>query len=180
MNMKRFLVSIIALLTIYCSYGQRYGRDFFYTKIIRGSDFIKERIENIDEYMKTNTNPIDSTFAIINGSYDIMFFERYKYGNSIYGGYIFAHEAIISKVYKGNIVESYFVSYSWAEPPLSYPIQVSRTKKVLEYIMDTKDFDFIFLHNDALDLIKDDCKIIIPKELEIIPNFGIKKEDNEE
>ena len=27
---------------------------------------------------------------------------------------------------------------------------------------------------------EDDCKIIIPKEVEIIPNFGIKKEDNEE
>lgn len=178
--MKQFLVSIIILTTVYCSYGQRYGYDFFYTKINRDSDFIKERVENIDEYMKINSCPIDSVFAIINGEYDIVFFERYKYGNSIYGGYIFSHQAIISKVYKGNIVESYFVSYNWAEPPLSYPIQISRTKKTLEYIMDTKDFDFNFLHKDAVNLIQDDCKIIIPKEVKIIPNFGIKKEDNEE
>ena len=104
----------------------------------------------------------------------------YNYGNSIYGGYIFSHEAIISKIYQGNIVESYFVSYNWAEPPLSYPIQISRTKKPLEYIMDTKDFDFSSLHKDAVNLIHNDCKIIIPKEVKIIPNFGIKKEDNEE
>lgn len=110
----------------------------------------------------------------------LFFFERYNYGNSIYGGYIFSHQAIISKVYQGNIVESYFVSYNWAEPPLSYPIQISRTKKPLEYIMDTKDFDFSSLHKGAVNLIHNDCKIIIPKEVKIIPNFGIKKEDNEE
>ena len=93
---------------------------------------------------------------------------------------MFGHQAIISKVYKGNIVESYFVSYSWAEPPLSYPIQISHVEKPLEHIMEVKDFEFSFLHKDAVNLIEDDCKIIIPEEVVLIPGFGIKKEDNEE
>ena len=176
--MKRFLTLITTILQVYSTYSQCY--DFFYTRTVRDADFIKERVDSIDEYINANEVPIDSVFATVNGVFDIVFFERYNYGNSIYGGYIFSHQAIISKVYQGNIVESYFVSYNWAEPPLSYPIQISRTKKPLEYIMDTKDFDFSSLHKDAVNLIHNDCKIIIPKEVKIIPNFGIKKEDNEE
>jgi hypothetical protein len=46
--------------------------------------------------------------------------------------------------------------------------------------MEVKDFDFSFLHKDAVNLIEDDCKIIIPEEVVLIPGFGIKKEDNED
>lgn len=178
--MKRFLATIVILAATYCSYGQRCGHDFLYTKIIRNSDFIEERIRGIDEYMRANSVSIDSVFATTNGKYDIVFFEQYRYGSAIWGGYMFGHQAIISKVYKGNIVESYFVSYSWAEPPLSYPIQISHVEKPLEHIMEVKDFEFSFLHKDAVNLIEDDCKIIIPEEVVLIPGFGIKKEDNEE
>ena len=58
---------------------------------------------------------------------------------------------------------------------------LDKESKIFELIQDAIDDKDINIDiDDILDLIEDDCKIIIPKELEIIPNFGIKKEDNEE
>ena len=76
--MKRFLTLIITILQVYSTYSQCY--DFFYTRTVRDADFIKERVDSIDEYINANEVPIDSVFATVNGVFDIVFFERYNYG----------------------------------------------------------------------------------------------------
>ena len=112
--MKRFLATIVILVATYCSYGQRCGHDFLYTKIIRNSDFIEERIRGIDEYMSANSVSIDSVFATTNGKYDIVFFEQYrnKKIQSFWGilfCVLFSVCGVVS--FRGGEVYSYSFSY---------------------------------------------------------------------
>lgn len=164
MKMKRFFTISTFVYVMMCStYCQ--CSDFLITKIKANSDFINERIANINDYLLANNVPIDSVFATQNGIYDIIFFERYAYGESVWGDYSFFHEAIISKVYEGIIIESYFVSYDWKEPPMSTPIQVSHKKLPIERVMKTNDFDFKLLNEFGNNLLEDNCKIIIPNNV---------------
>ena len=164
--MKKLLLLCAAVLTLATSAKAQetscQHTDFRYTKTIRNSDFIYERIANIESYLSKGDNPIDSVFATVNGINDIVFFERYSYGYSVVGEYTFSHEAIISKVLDGNIIESYFVPFDWKEPPMSYQIQISRKKLPMEHVMHVKDFDFKMLNESGRNLIEDNCLIIIP------------------
>ena len=143
-------------------------KDFFFTKAIKNANFISDRIANIDDYLLTNNAIIDSVFATQNGAFDIVFFERYVYGESVWGDYSFFHEAIISRVSEGIILESFFVSYDWKEPPLSTPIQVSRKKIPIKATMKVNDFDFELLNDSGSNLIEDDCKIIVPNNVDLL------------
>ena len=167
MTMKGLLLLNIALLlSISCAFCQ--NSDFYYTKTSRESNFIEDRLGNIDNYLIANDVPIDSAFATRSGIFDIVFFERYVYGESVLGDYTFSHEAIISKVYKGIIIESYFVSYDWKELPMSTPIQVSRKKLPIESVMNVNDFEFKLLNELGSNLIEDNCKIIIPDNVNLL------------
>ena len=90
------------------------------------------------------------------------------YGESVWGDYSFFHEAIISRVSEGIILESFFVSYDWKEPPLSTPIQVSRKKIPIKATMKVNDFDFELLNDSGSNLIEDDCKIIVPNNVDLL------------
>lgn len=136
--------------------------DFLWTKTINNSDFIEDRITNIDRYLSTNDVPVDSVFATVNGKYDIVYFERYSYGESVWGHNDFFHEAIISKVYDGHIIESYFVSYDWKEPPMSCPMQVSLKKLPIKHMIPVKELEFRLIDAHGPNLIEEGCQIIIP------------------
>ena len=163
--MKKLLLICTAILTLAASAKAQEAScqhtDFRYTKTINNSDFINERITNIDSYLSGDF-PIDSVFAIVNGKFDIVFFERYSYGYSVMGEYTFSHEVIISKVLDGKIVESYFVPLDWKEPPMHYQIQISRQKLPIEQVMRIKDFHFKPLDESGRNLLEDNCLIIIP------------------
>lgn len=148
------------LFMMNCAYSQHL--DFFYTRTSKESNFIKDRLDNIDGYLSQNDVPIDSVFVTRNGNYDIFFFERFVYGESVLGDYSFFHEAIISKVYNGMIIESYFISYDWKEPPISTPIQISLKRLPINKVMKVSDFNFRLLNDFGSNLLEDDCKIIIP------------------
>lgn len=163
--MRRFFtLNTFIFILICCAYCQ--SSDFFYTKTIKNSDFYNDRVANIDNYISNNEIPLDSVFATQNGMFDIVFFERYIYGESILGDYCFFHEAIISKVCDGIIIESYFVSYNWKEPPMSTPIQVSRENIPIERIMNVNDFNFTLLNESGSDLIGYDVRIYIPENVD--------------
>ena len=165
-TMKKILLLCAALLALVASVEAQNTAykisDFLYTKTIKNSDFIEDRITNIDKYLSTNDVPIDSVFATINGKYDIVYFERYFYGESVLGHNDFFHEAIISKVDDGHIIESYFVSYDWKEPPISYPMQISRKKLPIKHVIPVKELELKLIDAHGTNLIEEDCQIIIP------------------
>ena len=60
------------------------------------------------------------------------------------------------------IIESYFISYDWKEPPISTPIQISLKRLPINKVMKVSDFNFRLLNDFGSNLLEDDCKIIIP------------------
>ena len=116
-------------------------------------------------------------YKIAKRAFDIVLFERYVYGESVLENYSFFHEAIILKVYEGTIIESFFLSYDWKEPPMSTPIQVSHKKLPIERVMETSDFDFKLLNEFGHNLLEDDCKIIIPDNVDFL--HGSRRQINE-
>lgn len=174
-KMRKILISTFFFLATGGAYCQ--CQDFFFTKLIKDANFINDRIANVDDYLLANDVPIDSVFAIQNGAFDIVLFERYVYGESVLEDYSFFHEAIILKVYEGTIIESFFLSYDWKEPPMSTPIQVSHKKLPIERVMETSDFDFKLLNEFGHNLLEDDCKIIIPDNVDFL--HGSRRQINE-
>lgn len=163
---KSFTIITFVFILICDAYCQ--CSDFLFTKTKSNSDFIFERIANIDDYLLESDVSMDSVFETQNGVFDIIFFERYVYGESVLGHYAFFHEAIISKVYEGIITESYFVSYDWKEPPLSNPIQVSHKKLPIKREIKINEFDFKPLNELGINLLEDDCNIIIPDNVDLL------------
>ena len=159
--MKKSFFLIACVIAVRCSSFAQCP-DFLFTKMVRNADFCYDRISVIDEYLSKNDVPIDSVFAVRKGDFDILFFERYCYGESVLGGYIFAHEAIISKVKDGYIVESYFVSFDWKEPPLSLPVQISKKKMKLGEKIKVERLEFKTLNESGVNLLDKRCSLIIP------------------
>lgn len=163
---KISITSILIFLLASCAYCQ--CEDFLYTRTIKHSDFAYDRIAKIDEYMLTNDALIDTIFATQEGTFDIVIFERYVYGMSVLGDYSFFHEAIISKIDKGEIVGSYFISFDWKEPPMSTPIQVSSKKLLLTRVINVSDLNFRLLNENGINLIEEDCHLVIPESVDIL------------
>lgn len=165
--MKKIIITNI-LIFLLASSAYCQCADFLYTRTIKHSDFAYDRIAKIDEYMLTNDALIDTIFATQEGTFDIVIFERYVYGMSVLGDYSFFHEAIFSKIHEGEIVESYYISYDWKEPPMSTPIQASRKILPLKRVIDVKDLDFKLLNEYGINLIEEDCHLVIPESAEVL------------
>lgn len=163
---KLTITNILIFLLASCAYCQ--CEDFLYIRTINHSDFAYDRIANIDDYMLTNDALIDTIFTTQEGTFDIVIFERYVYGMSVLGDFSFFHEAIFSKIHEGEIVESYYVTYDWKEPPMSTPIQVSRKILPLKGVIDVKDLDFKPLNEYGVNLIEEDCHLVIPESVDIL------------
>ena len=156
-----FLIAIVACQSAYCQ-----KTDFWFTQKYENADWYQERLLNIDGYMASTGNSLDSVFAICTGAYDILVFERYVYGESIWGGYTFVHHAILVKTDKAKqIVEAYFVPYGWAEYPIGTMIYKSDGGINLKNGLDVKALKFRHLdESNVRDLLKEHPgKLRVPK-----------------
>ena len=161
--MKKFLL-LIAIVA--CQSASCQKTDFWFTQEYENADWYQERLLNIDGYMASTGNGLDSVFAIRAGACNILVFERYVYGESVWGGYTFVHHAILVKTDKAKqIVEAYFVPYGWAEYPIGAMIYKSDGGIKFKKGLDVKSLKFKYLQeSNVRDLLKEHPgKLRVPK-----------------
>lgn len=150
--MKKILIFLIIFLTcktLFCSIDV-----FQLTDKIENSDFNHNNIREIDSLKLIGSLNIDS-YLYEKGNFDIYIFTRVFKGEAKNGKIMEFTEKIFVKVSEEFIVESYYIPYSWNEPPIKNVILYSNKKIKLKNILLIEELNYINITENGINILKD-------------------------
>ncbi|MBO4542329.1 MAG: hypothetical protein J5725_04020 [Bacteroidales bacterium] len=138
--------------------------NFYYTGNYEQVDFNGQTLYSLD-YDTLDCKCLDRTKFFCKGDFNIMQFERYRYGELYIDIYGFVRDIILIKVKDGFIVESYFIPCDWKEPPITAVILFSNKRIKFSKKIRLKKLELKNIGSNTVNILDDKGRLVLPKTL---------------
>lgn len=148
---------ILNIALFLCSFSKLQGQesDFYINQVFCNADLVEDEFNRIDD------RPLDSLdiddFIMNGGGYTVYCFIRRMVCESkdSLRTVDFGMEYILVKVKGKRILESYYLPFSWREPPISNVVLRSRKNRKISRRVCTKYIRFVPVREDGINILKD-------------------------
>ncbi len=136
-------------------------RTFYYTKKYEQMDFNGKVLDSLD-FGTLDCNCLETKNLFCEGDFNILQFERYRYGELYIDTFGFVRDIVLIKVTDGFIVESYFIPCDWKEPPITAVILYSNKRLKLSKKIKLKELKLKNIGLNTVNILGNKGRIELP------------------